>query len=674
MQNNTPGQRPRTQRPQTHRPATRSPAPILCLLALLAAHPSPLPAADTKNILANIPMDVRHDGFNDAGYRTYLLIGKQATYMTTQQVDIRGGLDFTQYPGDGSAIVETRITAPSATVDFLENIKEPRIAGKETVRLVHADELDATGENWSYDHAQQKLIIKKNARIVYKAPLKDIIGHPAPAHGDASAPSETIITAETLELTQNEADNTTFAILSGNVVVTTTDDLRLTCARLEVTATRLRDKNPALTPLDKFQRLVATGDVRLTQNTRTITCGRADVLPREDRITLTQKPVLTDTALKITAYGDPLTLHRAERRIEGQNGRFILPPWTDTPANPKSKNPNPKSEDTIVTSKNYVMWETPDTLTHVTLDDDVTVAATDTRLTCDHLELIINPDDKSQPPPDTPTADQSKIQNPPKKMVAAPLHRLLATGNVHLTQAGREATAGQAEVLPHEDKIILTQNPALTDHATSTTATAEIFTLRQLERRLVAENNITITTPPIKDLSSGAPKTPAPSAPSDVNTVITANTLTMWTTPDEISHATLDSDVRLTATNLELTCNHLTLDADPDKPAPPPPPTTPATGAPPAPVIDPKLEAATSKILSMVATGLVRLKQPAREVSCERAEILPPQDRIILTGKPLIIDRAKEPLMITGKKLTLIRGQDNIVGEDIKVTPAPAHQ
>ncbi len=645
---------------------------FLALLFLLAL---PLAAAPGKNILANNPIkNPSYPGFNDAGRRTYLIAGDQAIIVSLSplQTDIRG-LRFTQYPGDGTAIVQASIDAPSASVFFDEIRQSPRITGRDSVRLIRENEIDATGEDWSYDHARQKLNINKNARIIYKAPLKNILGRsdapaPVPARDaapqpEARPPDETLITADALELVQNEAANTTIAVLTGNVSVATTDNLRLTCDRLVVTAERLRDKDPALTTLDRFQLLVATGNVRLTQGARTVVCGRADMFPREDRVTLTQSPVLTDAELKITAAGDPITLYRANRRVEGRNGRFTLPPWQAADAKSKDKKAGPKTEpkDTVITAADYVMWETPHGLTHAKLDGNVTVTATDTRLTSDHLELTVTPEKPAAPAP--------AIPNPK----LAPLHRLLATGNVHLAQAGREIRGGQAEVLPHEDRIILTQNPVLTDHGTGSTATADIFTLHQQERRLTAGNNVTLTFPPLKDLSATAARPSAPASPTpDVKTVITGKTLTLWTTPDEIAHAILDHDVRLAATNLDLTCDHLAIDADPNKPDTPAPQSSETSAS--ALPLDPKLQSAASKILSMVATGVVRFKQLAREASCERAEIVPPEDRITLTGKPLIINRSNpaEPVMITGEKMTLIRGQEDISIEKPKIIRAPS--
>ncbi len=43
------------------------------------------------------------------------------------------------------------------------------------------------------------------------------------------------------------------------------------------------------------------------------------------------------------------------------------------------------------------------------------------------------------------------------------IHKIVAVGNVHIYQEGREATAGKAEFFPKEGKVVLTENPRVID-------------------------------------------------------------------------------------------------------------------------------------------------------------------------------------------------------------------
>jgi lipopolysaccharide export system protein LptA len=137
-----------------------------------------------------------------------------------------------------------------------------------------------------------------------------------------------------IESTQMEmwsTDTETRSVFQKNVVVTG-NNLRITCDKLEVTAIRLDtkgDKKETLGPLEKFKSLVATGNVRIIQGDREVTCGRAEVFPGEDRLVLTEKPVVTDASGGYVATGDRIVLLRGERRIFGDNIRGTFPPLKD---------------------------------------------------------------------------------------------------------------------------------------------------------------------------------------------------------------------------------------------------------------------------------------------------------------------------------------------------------
>ncbi|WP_145929129.1 hypothetical protein OH491_14600 [Termitidicoccus mucosus] len=134
-----------------------------------AADPAAKPSISTSAPVKNF----RLPAFNEQGYRTSLLTGSEGRYIGPEQIDVTN-LDLAIYPGDGTMRVETRLTAPTASF-FLKNTAAPRASGKESVRLVHENEIDASGEDWAYDHGQKKLWINKNVRLVFPAPLQDIL-------------------------------------------------------------------------------------------------------------------------------------------------------------------------------------------------------------------------------------------------------------------------------------------------------------------------------------------------------------------------------------------------------------------------------------------------------------------------------------------------------------------
>ncbi len=86
-----------------------------------------------------------------------------------------------------------------------------------------------------------------------------------------------------------------------------------------------------------------------------------------------------------------------------------------------------------------------------------------------------------------------------------------AHGNCSV-QGDREATCGRPEVLPRDDKVILTENPVVIDHGTDWTNAGEKIILYRGQRRVVVEKP-RIVGPAIKDLGFDKDK-PAAEAPA----------------------------------------------------------------------------------------------------------------------------------------------------------------
>ncbi len=136
-------------------------------------------------------------------------------------------------------------------------------------------------------------------------------------------------------------DKETTSVFTGQVVVTGTN-LRLTCDRLEIVATRKGDPAATIGKLESFKSFVATGNVRIIQGDREAACGRAEVLPGDNKIILTGQPVVVDHAVNWTWTGDELEMLRGERQIRGKNARFTGPPIKDLGIDkPKPAAPTP---------------------------------------------------------------------------------------------------------------------------------------------------------------------------------------------------------------------------------------------------------------------------------------------------------------------------------------------
>jgi len=141
---------------------------------------------------------------------------------------------------------------------------------------------------------------------------------------DAPAPAtDTVVEAQSFD--SQSTDTQTVSVFAGNVTATSSG-MKITCDRLEIISRRGGSKEDLIGKPEQFQSLVATGRVHIVQGDREATCQRAEVLPGEDRITLTGNPMVVAHGNNSTATGEPLILFRGDRRVHGTNVRIVLPP------------------------------------------------------------------------------------------------------------------------------------------------------------------------------------------------------------------------------------------------------------------------------------------------------------------------------------------------------------
>jgi lipopolysaccharide export system protein LptA len=161
---------------------------------------------------------------------------------------------------------------------------------------------------------------------------------------------------------------------------------------------------------------------------------------------------------------------------------------------------NAEPRPTVIESMQLDMHST-DTETISIFTGRVVVTGTGIRITCDRLEVVALRKGDAK-------AALGKIES---------FKSLVATGNVNMVQGGREAAAGRAEVLPGEDKVILTGNPVLKDNDSHFVATGDEIELRRGERQVTGKN-VRIVGPELKDLGVDKDRllnnpTPPPEAP-----------------------------------------------------------------------------------------------------------------------------------------------------------------
>ena len=154
-----------------------------------------------------------------------------------------------------------------------------------------------------------------------------LIGAPVPATAVEEPPvPPTEITARHMESHSTDTEMTT--VFTGEVVVSG-NNIHLTCDRLDAVSVRTGDQAQVVARQNRFKSLVATGQVKIVQGDREATCGLAVVLPDDDKITLTESPVVVDHSAGVTWNGEKLWLLRGERRVYGDNVHMTLPPIKD---------------------------------------------------------------------------------------------------------------------------------------------------------------------------------------------------------------------------------------------------------------------------------------------------------------------------------------------------------
>ena len=147
----------------------------------------------------------------------------------------------------------------------------------------------------------------------------------------AAEPPDTIVDSDSLESASSDTETT--SVFRTNVVAVG-NGMTLTCDYLKVVATRVGDKSATIGKYGRFTYLLATGHVKIIQEDRVATSGRAEVFPNEDRIVLTENPVVRIESEHYVATGPRMILYQGQRRavIEGtptQRSHITLPPIKD---------------------------------------------------------------------------------------------------------------------------------------------------------------------------------------------------------------------------------------------------------------------------------------------------------------------------------------------------------
>ena len=123
--------------------------------------------------------------------------------------------------------------------------------------------------------------------------------------------------------------NTEMTITFRDKVRVTGTNMKLTCDYREVVVVVTGDISATVGKAEIFRSLVATGNVHLTQGYREAACGRAVVLPGEEKVVLTENPVLVDKDQGVRSAGKTITLLRAQHQAIIDQPIITAPPIKD---------------------------------------------------------------------------------------------------------------------------------------------------------------------------------------------------------------------------------------------------------------------------------------------------------------------------------------------------------
>ncbi len=147
---------------------SRPAAIFFFLLACVAPAEAQSPAEPKVKPSAPIK-EFRLPTFDKDGKRATFMRAGEALFVSPTQIDVKD-MHLSMFTKDGTGAFDTVLLAPSATLLTDKQI----VSGKESVRLIRLD-VEVTGEQWSYNHLEKRVLIGNNARVIFQDELSDII-------------------------------------------------------------------------------------------------------------------------------------------------------------------------------------------------------------------------------------------------------------------------------------------------------------------------------------------------------------------------------------------------------------------------------------------------------------------------------------------------------------------
>lgn len=107
--------------------------------------------------------------FSDEGFPRVRVEGGSADLTNRNQIKLTD-LHLELFTGGADRTLETKLDAASAVLDPTNEI----VSGPDGFRL-ERDDIEVTGEDWTYSHRDRRVQVKRNARVVFKMPLEGLL-------------------------------------------------------------------------------------------------------------------------------------------------------------------------------------------------------------------------------------------------------------------------------------------------------------------------------------------------------------------------------------------------------------------------------------------------------------------------------------------------------------------
>ena len=107
--------------------------------------------------------------FTREGYYSMRLCGSEARMLTLHLIEL-DDMNLTVFSGNASNRVDSVLLSPMARV----SLDNDTARGPGAIRLIR-DDLDLTGQRWTYDHVKKSISIAKDVRVVFHSELSDLL-------------------------------------------------------------------------------------------------------------------------------------------------------------------------------------------------------------------------------------------------------------------------------------------------------------------------------------------------------------------------------------------------------------------------------------------------------------------------------------------------------------------